>query len=65
MSSFSNAGMKGVADILEWGQFKLEGNVTDRVPESKIQWEEFNDETQEKTETHKPSEEYDDDDDKI
>lgn len=32
IASFSDASFKGVNDILEWGQLKLEGNVTSQAP---------------------------------
>eukprot|EP00826_Nyctotherus_ovalis_P043088 TRINITY_DN4507_c0_g5_i1.p3 TRINITY_DN4507_c0_g5~~TRINITY_DN4507_c0_g5_i1.p3 ORF type:complete len:137 (-),score=38.43 TRINITY_DN4507_c0_g5_i1:162-572(-) len=69
MAKFSNASFRGVADILEWGQLKLEGNVTNKAPEEDLSWKNLNEETGDfpfdvKDELNVPPEDegYDDDD---
>lgn len=57
ITSVSSASFKGVADILEWGQFKLEGNVTDQVPEKKVKWEDLEDDYSKSESQH---DQYDD-----
>lgn len=68
MAKFSDAGFKGVADILEWGQLKLEGNVSDKAPEENLSWKDLNEDSkdnQQENEAPPEDEAYDDDDDKI
>jgi translocation protein SEC62 len=71
MAKFSDASFKGVADILEWGQLKLEGNVSDKAPEENLSWKDLNEDLkndqQEATgDSYTQSDDtYDNDDDKI
>jgi len=72
MAKFSNASFKGVADILEWGQLKLEGNVSSKAPEENLSWKDLNNDLKDDQKEGKenpyaqPNEDaYDDDDDKI